>query len=72
MELLRPGGALAVISFHSLEDRIVKLFFRSEAVTAARLRIATKKPIEADALEAHNNPRSRSAKLRIAYKQDEG
>lgn len=71
VELLKPGAALAVISFHSLEDRIVKIFFRSQAGPAGRLRIGTKKPIEADTLEARNNPRSRSAKLRIAYKQDE-
>ncbi len=70
--LLKPGGKLAVISFHSLEDRIVKLFFRSEAGTAGQLRIETKKPIEADEHEARSNPRSRSAKLRIAHKHDEG
>jgi 16S rRNA (cytosine1402-N4)-methyltransferase len=71
VELLRPGGRLAVIAFHSLEDRIVKQFFRREsgyggAEVSARLRIVTKKPIEAGEEEARANPRARSAKLRIA------
>ena len=67
VELLQPGGRLAVIAFHSLEDRIVKHFFRAEAqAEPARLAILTKKPIEADEAEARSNPRSRSAKLRIA------
>lgn len=70
VELLAPGGRIAVISFHSLEDRIVKLFFRSESgyggVGDVRLTIITKKPIEASEHEARTNPRSRSAKLRIA------
>ena len=70
IELLAPGGRLAIISFHSLEDRIVKLFFRAESGYAGsphnRLAIVTKKPIVAGADEAQRNPRSRSAKLRIA------
>jgi 16S rRNA (cytosine1402-N4)-methyltransferase len=70
VELLAPGGRIAVISFHSLEDRIVKLFFRAESgyggVGGARLQIITKKPIDASEQEARTNPRSRSAKLRIA------
>ncbi|HEU5085845.1 MAG TPA: 16S rRNA (cytosine(1402)-N(4))-methyltransferase RsmH, partial [Roseiflexaceae bacterium] len=67
VQLLQPGGRLAVIAFHSLEDRIVKHFFRAEAkAEPARLAILTKKPIEADEAEARSNPRSRSAKLRIA------
>jgi 16S rRNA (cytosine1402-N4)-methyltransferase len=73
--LLRSGGRLAVISFHSLEDRIVKLFFRAESgyggsanERPARLRIITKKPIEASEAELAVNPRSRSAKLRVAEK----
>lgn len=70
VELLAPGGRLAVIAFHSLEDRVVKQFFRAESgyggTGAARLRIVTKKPIEAGEEEARTNPRSRSAKLRVA------
>jgi 16S rRNA (cytosine1402-N4)-methyltransferase len=70
VELLAPGGRIAVIAFHSLEDRIVKQFFRAESgyggVGVARLQIVTKKPIEASESEARANPRSRSAKLRIA------
>lgn len=74
VELLRPGGRLAVISFHSLEDRIVKLFFRAESGYGGseaedrpvRLGIITKKPIQADEEEVAINPRSRSAKLRVA------
>lgn len=72
--LLRPGGKLVVISFHSLEDRIVKQFFRSESgyggseaeSRAVRLRIITRKPLVAGEKEVGNNPRSRSAKLRVA------
>jgi 16S rRNA (cytosine1402-N4)-methyltransferase len=70
VELLAPGGRLAVIAFHSLEDRIVKLFFRSMSGYGgepdASLQIINKKPIEASTEEARANPRSRSAKLRIA------
>jgi 16S rRNA (cytosine1402-N4)-methyltransferase len=71
VELLAPGGRLAVIAFHSLEDRIVKQFFRAEsgyggAAGPSHLRIITQKPIEAGPTEAHANPRARSAKLRIA------
>jgi len=73
VELLAEGGRLAIISFHSLEDRIVKLFFRAESgyggsQQPARLQIITKKPIEASEQEARANPRSRSAKLRVAEK----
>jgi 16S rRNA (cytosine1402-N4)-methyltransferase len=73
VDLLAEGGRVAIISFHSLEDRIVKLFFRAESgyggsEQAARLQIITKKPIEASEQEARSNPRSRSAKLRIAEK----
>jgi 16S rRNA (cytosine1402-N4)-methyltransferase len=67
LELLAPGGRLAVISFHSLEDRIVKQFLRSEATgTTPRLTILTKKPVIATSKEVASNPRARSAKLRVA------
>lgn len=73
VELLREGGRLAVISFHSLEDRIVKNFFRDESGYGGsanprppRLRILTKKPLEATPEELARNPRARSAKLRVA------
>jgi 16S rRNA (cytosine1402-N4)-methyltransferase len=59
---LRPGGRLAIISFHSLEDRLVKHAFRSDE----RLNILTKKPVVPSAREEAENPRSRSAKLRVA------
>jgi 16S rRNA (cytosine1402-N4)-methyltransferase len=73
VETLAPGGRLAVIAFHSLEDRIVKQYFRAESgyggtTGPTRLRILTKKPIEAGSAEARANPRARSAKLRIAEK----
>jgi 16S rRNA (cytosine1402-N4)-methyltransferase len=78
--LLQPGGRLAVISFHSLEDRIVKRFFRDEArdclcppelpVCAcghrASIRVITGKPERPSDEEIRRNPRSRSARLRIA------
>ena len=64
-DALAPGGRLAVISFHSLEDRIVKQFLRSRP---EQLRILTKKPIVATEAELRANARSRSAKLRAAEK----
>lgn len=80
LRLLAPGGRLAIVSFHSLEDRLVKRFFRDEARDClcppeipvctcdhrAALRIVTKKPIRPSAEEVEANPRSRSARLRIA------
>ena len=80
LALLRPGGRLAVISFHSLEDRIVKQWMQQEARTyvpdpthlyggherTATLELVTRKPVTASEAEAAVNPRSRSAKLRIA------
>lgn len=67
LEIVGREGKIAVISFHSLEDRIVKNFFRNEA-QKGNLKILTKKPIIAKYQEIKNNPRSRSAKLRAARK----
>lgn len=64
---LRPGGRLAVITFHSLEDRIVKWKLRELAEQGAGI-IITKKPLIAGASELETNPASRSAKLRIFEK----
>jgi 16S rRNA (cytosine1402-N4)-methyltransferase len=63
--VLRPGGRLAIISFHSLEDRIVKDALRNGAADGL-YRVLTKKPVTADEEETKRNPRSRSAKLRAA------
>jgi 16S rRNA (cytosine1402-N4)-methyltransferase len=82
LQVLAPGGRLAVISFHSLEDRIVKHWMQQEARSFVpdrtlpqggydqkpALGIVTRKPIEAGEAEMAQNPRSRSAKLRIAEK----
>ncbi len=65
---LKPGGRFAVISFHSTEDRMVKLAFRSAEQTGL-LKILTKKPLSPADDELARNPRSRSAKLRVAEKQ---
>jgi 16S rRNA (cytosine1402-N4)-methyltransferase len=65
--LLAPGGRLAVISFHSLEDGIVKRFFK-EKKERGEGEVYYKKPVTATSLEISNNPRSRSAKLRIIKK----
>ena len=65
VEVLNPGGRIGIISFHSLEDRIVKESFRD----SRQLRIITKKPIRPQRNEVISNPRARSAKLRIAEKQ---
>ena len=83
--LLRPGGRIAVISFHSLEDRVVKRTFADLASGCTcpkrlpvcvcgrhpQLRILTRKPILPTAEEVKSNPRARSAKLRVAEKLEE-
>lgn len=82
VELLLPGGRLAVISFHSLEDRIVKQFFKQESTNClcpkefpvckcghkASLKVITPKPIIPTKEEVKTNPRCRSARLRVAEK----
>jgi len=82
IDLLRPGGRLAVISFHSLEDRIVKQAFKLASTGCicppnvpvcvcghkASVQLLTRKPIIADESEIAQNPRSRSAKLRVVEK----
>jgi 16S rRNA (cytosine1402-N4)-methyltransferase len=86
LDLLTTGGRLAVISFHSLEDRIVKQFLKREARDCicppdvprcvcghlARLRIITRRPIRPSEEEVASNPRSRSGRLRIAVKVADG
>jgi len=79
--LLKPSARIAIITFHSLEDRIVKNFFRSGTFTETEVdevygnktespfRLVNKKPITAGATELKLNPRSRSAKLRVAEKK---
>jgi 16S rRNA (cytosine1402-N4)-methyltransferase len=64
--ILKPGGRVVVISFHSLEDRIVKDAFRESANKDKHYRVLTKKPVTATELESDRNPRARSAKLRAA------
>jgi 16S rRNA (cytosine1402-N4)-methyltransferase len=82
VEALGPGGRVAVISFHSLEDRIVKQFFREqgkdqlnqpymkeyEVERKASIREVNRKPIGPSETEVRSNPRARSARLRIAEK----
>lgn len=70
VDLLKPGGRLAVISFHSLEDRLVKQYFTEQGGNRydAAINILTKRPLIASAKEAVFNPRARSAKLRAAVK----
>jgi 16S rRNA (cytosine1402-N4)-methyltransferase len=63
--VLRPGGRLVVISFHSLEDRIVKYAMR-EGAKDMLFRLLTKKPLVASEDEIERNPRSRGAKMRAA------
>jgi 16S rRNA (cytosine1402-N4)-methyltransferase len=70
LELLTPGGRLAVISFHSLEDRLVKQVFAENSGNRydAGFRLLTKRPIVASQHEVASNPRARSAKLRAVVK----
>ena len=66
IRILKKGGRVAVITFHSLEDRKVKWFFKDEAASEnPRIRILTKKPIIPSEEESNENPPSRSAKLRV-------
>jgi len=83
VKVLEPGGRLAIISFHSLEDRIAKQFIKQESLDCicptsfptcqcthkATLTPLTKKPVTAQVEELKSNPRSRSAKLRVAEKR---
>ena len=82
LEVLKPGGRLAIIAFHSLEDRIVKQFFARKAKIVfvhqrfpicvcghkARIKEITRRPIRPEESEIEENPRARSAKLRVAEK----
>jgi 16S rRNA (cytosine1402-N4)-methyltransferase len=70
LQLLAPGGRIGIISFHSLEDRLVKRALAEAAGKGydAELRLLTKRPITANPTEEVNNPRARSAKLRAAVK----
>ncbi|HTA76265.1 MAG TPA: 16S rRNA (cytosine(1402)-N(4))-methyltransferase RsmH, partial [bacterium] len=86
LSVLKPGGRLAVITFHSLEDRIVKQYFKTESIDCvcppripqcicghkASVELLTRKPIEASDEEVQQNPRSRSAKLRVVQKLSTG
>ncbi len=83
--VLRPGGRLAAISFHSLEDRMVKEFFKGKAAGCIcppglpmcvcghepTMRVLTRKPVTPRAKEIESNPRSSSAKLRVAVKLED-
>lgn len=81
--VIKPGGRVAIISFHSLEDRMVKTFFKEGTLeqkqdhpflstpSSSPWKLVTKKPIVAGAEELKKNPRARSAKLRVAQKTDQ-
>jgi 16S rRNA (cytosine1402-N4)-methyltransferase len=80
LQILAPGGRIAVVSFHSLEDRLVKAFMRRESRDCicppgqpvctcdhrATLRLLSRKPVRPEAAEVKANPRARSARLRAA------
>lgn len=79
IDVLRPGGRLAIITYHSLEDRMVKNFMRSGRIdgeiekdlfgrSSAPLKPLSSKPVVPTEAEVERNPRSRSAKLRVAVK----
>lgn len=82
LSVLKPGGRFAVITFHSLEDRIAKQYFKQESVDCicpphipmcicghkAQVELVTRKPVTASEEELQTNPRSRSAKLRVVQK----
>jgi len=67
LEILSSGGRLAILAFHSLEDRCVKNAFRRAAITG-RVRLLCRKPLRPTAVERSTNPRSRSARLRVCQK----
>jgi 16S rRNA (cytosine1402-N4)-methyltransferase len=86
IEVLAPGGRLVVIAYHSLEDRLVKHFFRDRSTEprgprglpappdapAPVLRVITRRPIRPDREETADNPRARSARLRVAERLSDG
>jgi 16S rRNA (cytosine1402-N4)-methyltransferase len=67
-DCLKPGGRLAIISFHSLEDRRVKRAFLDDS----RWQVLTRKPVRSSEAEIARNPRARSAKLRVAARRENG
>lgn len=71
-KLLNPGGRVAIITFHSLEDRLVKKYFKDNSTLGeeSEFELITKSPIVAEKLELVINPRARSAKLRVAKKRN--